>query len=74
MVFPGADPSSVASAAAFCQTAQSMAGRTISPSTSGRDFRKQRLIQFASIGRYGQGLPPVMLNFENLKLGRLRPV
>jgi hypothetical protein len=30
--------------------------------------------QVAKVGHYGQGLPPVMLNFEYLKLRWLRPV
>jgi len=50
MVFPGADPFSVSSAPVYCQTAESMAGRTISPSTSGHYSRKQRLVQFATMG------------------------
>jgi hypothetical protein len=30
--------------------------------------------QLAKVGHQGQGLPPVRLNFENLRLESLRPV
>jgi hypothetical protein len=44
--------------------------------TAVKDFINNEIPSYkvAKIGHYGRGLSPVMLNFEYLKLGWLRPV